>query len=494
MVIISLLPTTGMTIDLNNKIYVPGDGNSSNFLKTPNLNWEKIAEHYTPAKDIVDWEKRVKKGHWKQGKSAYETAASWYNANPDLPQEIKALFGDSAELLIATPEHVTPLPGRGDGSRSDVLAFVRTNGKICAVTVEGKVGERFGDTVGAWLKEASSENSLANRMERLKGIYAELGFAQPPTNNIRYQLLHRTAAAILEAKRFKTSCAAMVVHSFSPEQKSFEDFAAFLALFDIYSVKPGRLYTTDKPGIPLHFGWAVSPKQPIVAADATAVAKTTTPPKPATSVVKLTDTPSAVTQSSKTQSIMIIIGLVAVLVLAGFGVVFVRRASRTKSKIVQNNNIEPTENVDADEEKSDDEQGKLFESYVENLLANRENVKLLKPSGKYDYPDFEMEILNENQRIFLECKWRKAFFQGRYDVIKNGNQLRKYKKYQKAHGHPFFIVLGVGGTEEKPDYLYTIPLEKLPETKLNYEQLLGYMQKATGYCHYNSATNTLTIR
>ncbi|WP_413776936.1 DUF6946 family protein [Mesorhizobium sp. AR07] len=32
---------------------------------------------------------------------------------------------------------------------------------------------------------------------------------------LRYQLLHRTSAALLEAKRFKTDEAAMIVHSFS---------------------------------------------------------------------------------------------------------------------------------------------------------------------------------------------------------------------------------------------------------------------------------------
>ena len=459
------------------KIYIP-QNNEVDLREAAGAGWRQIAEYYTPLKDVDEWCALPSIDECKEGYSAYEVAHTWVNAQPNLPREITALFGGSAKLLIAIPEHETPLPAKGPGSRSDVLAFVRTKDGICAVTVEGKIKEPFDKTIGAWLKNASS-----NKITRLQGISEHLGLADPPPDGIYYQLLHRAAAAVIEAKEFKTDCAAMVVQSFSPERKSFEDFVAFLALFGIDSVEPGRLYTTEIHNTHLHFGWVTSPKQSVATADVTAVAKTTTPPKPATPVA----------QSSKTQSIVIIIGLVAVLVLAGFGVVFVRRTSRTKNKVVQDGETAVAENVDADKENSDDKQGKLFESYVENLLANRKNVKLLKPANKYDYPDFEMVIRTTKHRIFLECKWKKSFYEDLYDVI-DEKRLRKYKKYQKAHGHPFFIVLGVGGTEEKPDYLYAIPLEKLPETKLNYEQLMGYIQKATGYCSYNPATNTLTIR
>ena len=40
-----------------------------------------------------------------------------------------------------------------------------------------------------------------------------LGIDTPPAPSLRYQLFHRTAAAVIEARRFGTDAAAMVVHS-----------------------------------------------------------------------------------------------------------------------------------------------------------------------------------------------------------------------------------------------------------------------------------------
>jgi hypothetical protein len=78
----------------------------------------------------------------------------------------------------------------------------------------------------------------------------------PTPDDVHYQLFHRTASAILEAERFKTDDAAMIVHSFSPENKWFDAYAAFLKLFDL-AAKPGQLVSTTLPrGRTLHFGWA----------------------------------------------------------------------------------------------------------------------------------------------------------------------------------------------------------------------------------------------
>jgi hypothetical protein len=47
---------------------------------------------------------------------------------------------------------------------------------------------------------------------------------------IRYQLLHRTASAIILAQRFHARHAAMVVHSFSPAAKWIDDYYSFARL------------------------------------------------------------------------------------------------------------------------------------------------------------------------------------------------------------------------------------------------------------------------
>ena len=78
--------------------------------------------------------------------------------------------------------------------------------------------------------------------------------APPP--DVRYQLMHRTASAIIEAERFKTDDAALIVHSFSPERRWFEDFAKFLSLFGLKAEPDKRFQTTLPSGRILHLAWA----------------------------------------------------------------------------------------------------------------------------------------------------------------------------------------------------------------------------------------------
>lgn len=76
----------------------------------------------------------------------------------------------------------------------------------------------------------------------------------PPS--IHYQLLHRTASALIEAERFKTDAAAMIVHSFSPSRKWFPAFAAFCAMFGVEPQPDCLLRARTNTDRPLFFGWA----------------------------------------------------------------------------------------------------------------------------------------------------------------------------------------------------------------------------------------------
>jgi hypothetical protein len=111
--------------------------------------------------------------------------------------------------LLALPEHKVPLLGGNRDSQNDVFALIRYGGATCAATIEGKVNEPFGPTVGEWLTAPSD-----GKLVRMRHICDVLGLAETPPAHIRYQLLHRTASAVIEAKRFKTDEAAMIVHSF----------------------------------------------------------------------------------------------------------------------------------------------------------------------------------------------------------------------------------------------------------------------------------------
>lgn len=188
---------------------------------------------------------------WRRGYSAMAAALSW-EAAKGVPTEISEIFGENVELLLAIPEHKVALPGGRRESQCDVFALVRAGNETTALAVEAKVNERFGPTVGEWMVGASH-----GKVERLGFICDQLGLAGKPPDSVRYQLLHRTAAAVLEARRFKTDRAAMIVQSFSQDHRWFEGFEEFASLFGIRARRGEPLICRLPSGMPLTLGWAV---------------------------------------------------------------------------------------------------------------------------------------------------------------------------------------------------------------------------------------------
>lgn len=210
---------------------------------------------YVPSSGPLSWKSLLAKPdrHWAVGYSARTLANSW-EAAEGLPPEIERLLAPllkEVQLLVALPEHKVPLPGGRRESQSDVFALLRTGSDVVACTIEGKVDEPFGPTLGEWLVDAS-----AGKLERLAFLQKILGLHEEIPRNVRYQLLHRTASAVMESDRFATSAAAMIVHSFSPAAQWFEDFRAFAALFGAQA-SPDRAVEVRLPsGKPLYLGWA----------------------------------------------------------------------------------------------------------------------------------------------------------------------------------------------------------------------------------------------
>lgn len=110
----------------------------------------------------------------------------------------------------------------------------------------------LGPTLGEWLREASP-----GKRECLAFICSALGLTEEVDPTIRYQLLHRAASAVVEADRFMTTAAAMMVHSFSPEHRWFSDFERFAALFGAAAARGVPIETTLPSGKPLYLGWAI---------------------------------------------------------------------------------------------------------------------------------------------------------------------------------------------------------------------------------------------
>ena len=202
-----------------------------------------------------DWKSRLAiPDHWKTRHSAMEAALAWEGAS-GLPDEIAALFPD-ARLIQAIVEYPVALPGGGRSSFTDVFALIADREGVNAVMVEAKCEESFGPTLGGWREDAGS-----GKVDRLAFLCDTLGLdAGTLEDSLRYQLLHRTASAILAAQHYGIHRAAMVVQSFSPDRRRFEDFAQFAALFGMTAPVPDRLHDAGTPsGIALQLGWASAP-------------------------------------------------------------------------------------------------------------------------------------------------------------------------------------------------------------------------------------------
>jgi hypothetical protein len=210
------------------KIYIPSLGPQS---------WQAL---------LADPEKQ-----WKTRYSARTIAHCWEEAGGLLPPEIAALFGDDAELLIAMPEHKVWLGDIGRPSQTDVFALVKSKNKAIAVAVEGKVNESFGPTIRDWYLDPSP-----GKEKRLQRLCDLIDVPFPPPDELHYQLFHRTASAVLEAERFKTDDAAMIVHSFSPEKKWFDAYAPFLGLLGLTASQGELVSKRLSSGRTLYFGWA----------------------------------------------------------------------------------------------------------------------------------------------------------------------------------------------------------------------------------------------
>lgn len=84
-----------------------------------------------------------------------------------------------------------------------------------------------------------------------------LDLPEPVPGHIRYQLLHRSASAVLEAKKFHAPVAAMVVQSFveSDLENHFEDYGHFVKLYGKTPVKGSIIFLTNIDRIRLYSGW-----------------------------------------------------------------------------------------------------------------------------------------------------------------------------------------------------------------------------------------------
>jgi hypothetical protein len=162
-----------------------------------------LSKIYLPTSSAEQWAEFLAEPvkQWRQGYSARTLAYAWQEAH-GFPAEVGSVLASvfpSAELLLALPEHKVPLPGGARSSQNDIWVLARSEHQLISMAVEGKVSEPFGPTVQEWQTESSP-----GKVKRLAFLLSLLGLSSIP-DTTRYQLLHRTASAIIEAQRFNAA-------------------------------------------------------------------------------------------------------------------------------------------------------------------------------------------------------------------------------------------------------------------------------------------------
>jgi hypothetical protein len=225
---------------------------------------------------IASWRERLAdpENQWRRYCSAFETAVSWEGASSGsngLPHPISDMlshtdFGETT-LLLVTAEHKVPLKGKGGDSQCDVWALIQTKAGIASLTVEAKAREPFGlgnESLGHWLESGTSDDAKANRRDRWSHVEDNL---PKPTSegytHVPFQLLHRCAAAVIEARRFGLKNAAFIVQSFGPQSSSesssnFEAFSRFCRAVN-FKAQRGQMQIAAVEEIRLGIGWTDCP-------------------------------------------------------------------------------------------------------------------------------------------------------------------------------------------------------------------------------------------
>ncbi|MGJ9384486.1 DUF6946 family protein [Salipaludibacillus sp. CF4.18] len=218
-----------------------------------------MGSYYTETQGIESWKNELSEPEkqWKSGLSAKELALSWEEAN-GFPLSIQEAFQDSGiplfkdtTFLFGFPEYKIPLPGGGTSSQNDLYVLAKASDELLTIMVDGKVSEPFGKTVGFW---RGTDPSSAKR-KKLAKLLTTLKLEEEDVLNKRYQLLHQTVSALIEAKRVQAKNTLLLIHSFSKTASGFDEYCEFVKMFELMPLRNSVVGPVLLNGVDVYFGW-----------------------------------------------------------------------------------------------------------------------------------------------------------------------------------------------------------------------------------------------
>lgn len=193
--------------------------------------------------------------HWKDGRSAKETAKLWLSTIPAEFLEIVKPF--DLKFNVCSPEYVTKFDKNGGNGRNHDLIILAENEatKPVVITIESKVDEPYGDSVSITYNKAEKRFEKNERSLGIKRIidleFALFGDKHNDLSHIRYQLITAVAGTIAEAKKQKTKTAILLIQTsitsdidenkYEANQKDLDSFLYAFSSGAYNSIKDGQL-------------------------------------------------------------------------------------------------------------------------------------------------------------------------------------------------------------------------------------------------------------
>lgn len=223
-----------------------------------------------PITSLDDWERLGKPAapeHWKQGRSAYELAADWIEA--DAARDVADLLRVRPELADAVlVEGVAEKQTRFDedhrGPRNhDLLVRGRVGSKPVVIGVEGKADETFDDPLWLYrekaLKRSPATGALV-RVDRLVrrwfGTSLERDRGQPPLICMGYQLFSALAGTLADAMLDDCEIAVVLVMEYRTDLTDDAEHAYNAQVLDDFL---GRLLGPNATRLATADGWITGP-------------------------------------------------------------------------------------------------------------------------------------------------------------------------------------------------------------------------------------------